>query len=77
MIAKIHLQWTIGIILLFFLLASYGVVSMYIEVQEVKSRIDKKDFNDLLYDPNNLIIIHKNEQEEYCRNLLSKTEQNK
>ena len=75
MIAKIYLQWTIGIILLLFLLASYGVVSMYIEVQEVKSKIDKKDFNDLLYDPNNIIIIHVNEQEEYCRNLLSKAQQ--
>ncbi len=70
MIAKIHLKWIIGIILLLFLLAFYGVVSMYIEVQEVKSRLDKKDFNDLLYDPDNLVIIHVNEQEDYCKNLL-------
>ena len=77
MIAKIHLKWAIGIVLFLFLLASYGVVSMYIEVQEVKNRIDQKDFNDLLYDPDNLIIIHVNEQEEYCRSLLFKTEKAK
>ncbi len=76
MIAKIHLKWAIGIFLLLFLLTSYGIVSMYIEVQEVKNKIDKKDFNDLLYDPDNIVIIHVNEQEEYCRNLLFKTEQN-
>ena len=70
MIAKIYLKWTIGIILLLFLLASYGVISMYIEVQEVKSRLNQKDFNDLLYDPGNLVIIHVDEQEEYCKHLL-------
>jgi hypothetical protein len=77
MIAKIHLKWTIGVILFLFLLTSYFVVSLYIDVQEVKTKLNTKDFTDLLYDPGNLIIISASEQEDYCRELLLKTDQAK
>ena len=73
LIAKYHLKMVIGIVLFLFLIASFGVVSMYIEVQEVKTRMDTKDFNDMLYDPGNIIILHVSEQEDYCRMLLNST----
>ncbi len=76
MIAKIYYKWIIAIAVFLVLLTSYQIISLNIQMKEVRDDIsNQKGFSDLLYDPENLVILHVSEREEYCRNLFLDSEE--
>ncbi|MBW2995783.1 hypothetical protein KY332_00625 [Candidatus Woesearchaeota archaeon] len=72
MIAKIYLKWIIAIAVFLVLVATYEIIALNIQMKEVKTDIaNQKGFSDLLYDPENLVILHVSERQDYCRDYLN------
>ena len=68
MIPKIYYKWMIAGAILLVLLATYQIISLNMQMDEVQNDIEnQKEFSDLLYDPENIVILHVSEREEYCR----------
>ncbi len=70
---KTYLKWIIALTIIIIIFASYQIISLKNEIKELKQELyDEQECNDLFYDNENLVILHVDESEEYCRELFRK-----
>tara|TARA_Y100000310_G_scaffold344754_1_gene459270 strand:+ start:1797 stop:2018 length:222 start_codon:yes stop_codon:yes gene_type:complete len=70
---KTYLKLIIVLIIIIIIFSSYKIISLKNEIKELRKNLyDEQGCYDLFYDNENLVILHVDEAEEYCNELLNK-----